>query len=578
MTALWRIYGLAKKALPFYVLSIVAGAIGSAAIDLCTAILLRVSFDAMVQHDMASLLRGMTIWGAAILASALVSTVFAYIYQSKSVEITGTIRSALFAKAIKLPMSTYGRDHSGDLISRMTNDVNTIEPAYTDLAFELAGSIISGLASAVYLTSIDWRLTAYALVVGTATIVINAAWSRPLRQLGRQVQERLAALTERMSDLLAGIITIRVFNYLQTFMQLFRTQNSAAYATAMTGIRKRSALAMFQNFLFFASHFGLIGLSAFLSLKGEITLGAAIAALGVFGPIIRLMSSAMEFSTQIQGALAGADRLFELLDMAPEPKSYLLPDNATAKDEHSFIELERVSFTYGSCDSYALSDVSLKIRQGEKVALVGPSGGGKSTLLSLLLGFYPPAAGSLTIAGRPLSSLSLQELRSLIAYVPQEPYLFSGTVAENIEYGRPGASRAEIVRAAKAANAHDFIMALEAGYDTPIGEKGSRLSGGQRQRIAIARAFLRDAPIVLLDEATSALDGESESMIIDSLRRLMTDKTCIAVAHRLSAVLGFDRIIVMDKGRIVESGTHTELMEKGGLYNSLVAQQLGGIA
>jgi ABC-type multidrug transport system fused ATPase/permease subunit len=276
--------------------------------------------------------------------------------------------------------------------------------------------------------------------------------------------------------------------------------------------------------------------------------------------------------SRIQAALAASDRILELLDSPVEPERYPLQPGAQGNPQDALIQFDRVTFGYNG-DQNILNSVSFTIQSGQFVAFAGPSGGGKSTLFKLLLGCYPAKDGAIYVSGREIPEYRLADLRELFAYVPQDAYLFSGTIQENIRYGKPGASESEIQAAAKAAFAHEFITEFPSGYQTVVGERGARLSGGQRQRIAIARALLKDAPILLLDEATSALDSESEQIVQQALEVLMRGRTTLVIAHRFSTILSADRIYVMDEGHVAEQGSHDELIAARGLYARLYDQQ-----
>jgi subfamily B ATP-binding cassette protein MsbA len=307
---------------------------------------------------------------------------------------------------------------------------------------------------------------------------------------------------------------------------------------------------------------------------GTMSVGSFAAYIGLLMAAGQSLRQVTNLQTVMSEGLTAARRLFSALDIEPEIRE--APDAAPLADGPITVALERVSFAYAPAaegGAPTLSDVSLSVAPGETVALVGPSGGGKSTILSLLPRFYDVTAGAVTVNGRDIRELKLHDLRSKIALVTQEPFLFDDTLAANIAYGRPGATAEDIVVAARAAAAHDFISALPEGYETRAGEAGLRLSGGQRQRIAIARAFLKDAPILLLDEATSALDTESEALVQAALERLMQGRATLMIAHRLSTVRNADRIHVIEAGRVVETGSHAELVKLGGLYSRLARQQ-----
>jgi subfamily B ATP-binding cassette protein MsbA len=315
----------------------------------------------------------------------------------------------------------------------------------------------------------------------------------------------------------------------------------------------------------------VIAYAGWRSEHGHMTVGAFVAFMGALGMASQSLRQLANLQTVFAEGMSAARRLFAALDVEPEVReeagAHLLPKGEAT------IRFEHVGFAYGPAGAPTLSDVSFEVRRGETVALVGPSGGGKSTILNLIPRFYDPTSGRVLVDGHDLRHVTLTSLRDQIALVIQEPFLFDDTIRANIGYARPEASQAEIEQAAREAAAHDFILTLPQGYDTPVGEAGARLSGGQRQRIAIARAFLKDAPILLLDEATSALDTESEAQVQAALKRLMAGRATILIAHRLSTVRGADRIYVIDKGRIVETGDHQGLVRKRGLYARLARNQ-----
>jgi subfamily B ATP-binding cassette protein MsbA len=315
----------------------------------------------------------------------------------------------------------------------------------------------------------------------------------------------------------------------------------------------------------------VIAYAGWRSEQGHMTVGAFVAFMGALGMASQSLRQLANLQTVFAEGMSAARRLFTALDVEPEVR-----EEAGARPlpkGEATIRFEHVDFAYGPAGAPTLSDVSFEVHRGETVALVGPSGGGKSTILNLIPRFYDPTSGRVLVDSHDLREVTLPSLRDQIALVTQEPFLFDDTIRANIAYARPKASQAEIEQAAREAAAHDFILALPQGYDTSVGEAGARLSGGQRQRVAIARAFLKDAPILLLDEATSALDTESEAQVQAALKRLMAGRATILIAHRLSTVRGADRIYVIDKGRIVETGDHRSLLRKRGLYARLATSQ-----
>lgn len=318
---------------------------------------------------------------------------------------------------------------------------------------------------------------------------------------------------------------------------------------------------------------GVVGVGSYFVFKGKVSIGTIIAIWQLKNPILNFFNRLSNLIAEIQIALAGAERIFEVMDESEEPKKYQHLEVKIIPNLDKAIIFENVDFGYLP-NQWVLKNLSFEVKKGKKVALVGASGEGKSTIFKLLMGFYPPDKGTIIVDGLSLASTELSEIRKKIAYVPQNAYLFNGTIMENIRYGKVDATEEEIIRAAKIANAHDFITSFENGYHTLVGERGAQLSGGQRQRIAIARAVLKDAPILLLDEATSALDAESEYLVQEALDRLAEGRTTLIIAHRLSTIKNVDEILVIDGGYVKERGTHEELMAiEQGIYRTLYKQQ-----
>jgi ATP-binding cassette, subfamily B, bacterial len=384
-----------------------------------------------------------------------------------------------------------------------------------------------------------------------------------------KIQANMGTMTERLTDLLAGFHIIKMFPIENLIMGRYKDANSETMRLCIRKARIGAFLDSTNFLLIWLSFGGALSAGAYMILYKYIDFGTMLAVINLLNGVVFMFTSLGNFIAQIQGSLAGANRVFELLDEPVEPERYVLKKT---EDTAAMVELQDIGFSYNGTDR-VLDGVSLSIGKGQMAALVGPSGGGKSTVLKMLLGYYPPQEGNIVVNAKSIGQYSLTELRDMMAYVPQDAYLFDGTVEENIWYGRPKATREEVIAAAEAANAHGFITELPEGYATKVGERGTRLSGGQKQRIAIARALLKNAPILLLDEATSALDSESEQLVQDALNRLMQGRTTIAVAHRLSTIRHADVIYVIEGGEVVEKGNHTELAEGEGLYNRLYELQ-----
>lgn len=524
--------------------------------------------DAVAAGDLTKL--KMTIFAAAVFypVYAVVLPVFYRPWQMAIYRGLAGLRERLFAHLQRLPLAYHELHHSGDAISVMSNDLAAVEDAYRQHFFGLVHGLTQGLAAAAAMLALDVRLALISMASSATLVVTNAAFAGPLRRAARHAQDRLAVLTDRLADLLAGFEVIRSFNLGPWAVGRFAAANAGARDAAIRRVRIEACVYGANN-LAMGSFFLPVIIGASWMLTGRVSFGIVIGMVQFSNGIMMLMWAFGTSFSRFQAPLAAADRIWAVLAEPAEPERYPEPERcADAVDAEAAIRLRDVVFAYDG-DQTVLNGLSFTVPRGRVVALVGPSGAGKSTVFKLLLGFYPVRAGAIEVAGRPLASYRLAELRDLFAFVPQDAYLYDGTIAENIRFGRLAATDDDIVAAAMSANAHEFIMALPDGYRTRVGERGSHLSGGQKQRIAIARAILKDAPFLLLDEATAALDTESEQLVQDALERLMAGRTTLIVAHRLSTVQNADEILVIDGGRVVERGRHADLLAQGGLYRRL---------
>lgn len=539
--------------------------------------------DFAVSQDISLMYRAIIILAGCLFLVNFVAPIFTYMFRS-SVELTmADIRERLFAKLCKLRPRDLEQTHNGDILSRMNNDVTTLEVTYTGVYFVLLLQFVFGVGSLVAMFVIHWPFACASLVILLVSFVISARFVRQIRILSEQSLRLLAKMTEKFSDFIGGIQFVKLF-HIQPIYAQYASLNEQVTRVATQTAKKNGMLAAVNHFVSYVTFCGIIATGSLLYTYGFIGMGT-VAALAVLQ--INLTHAIMNFGTTLsmaQNSLAGAERLQQLLDEPEEPEQIgarqedepsLKPSFASAP---AMVEFQSVDFSYQP-DKKVLSDVSLRIDSGQTAAIVGSSGSGKSTLIKLLLGFYPIDGGELLIQGQPIGHFTLDELRACIAYVPQDAFLFSGTIEENIRYGKPKATEEEIIAAARAAYAHHFIKELPEQYQTQVGERGKSLSGGQRQRIAIARALLKNAPILLLDEATSALDSESEYWVKQALNQLMEGRTIILIAHQLSTVEKADRIMVMNEGTVVEQGTYRELLERGSyfakLYSSTESSRTG---
>lgn len=485
-------------------------------------------------------------------------------------KIVNDIREKLYRHLQTLSLSYFDRRKTGNIMSNLTNDVSALQTAIAGNLISFVQEVVILVGSLVSMIVLYWKLTLLTLVIVPLVVVTINFFGSRLRKAGHDVQGKMADITALLEEAISGIRIIRSFNREDFEIKRFVVQNDNNFWALMTTTKLTSMLTPFIQFFAAIAVTGIIWYGGMSVIEGQMTAGALIAfliyAINLANPVRRIS----EIYGDIQKSLAAADRVFETLDTMPEVKE---KENAVALPKvQGHIVFDHVSFSYDE-DHEALTNFNLEVKPGQVVALVGPSGAGKSTVANLLPRFYDVTGGRLTIDGINIKDVTFSSLRQQIGLVPQETMLFNATVRDNILYGRLDASEDEVIAAAKAANAHDFIMALPQGYDTNVGDRGNALSGGQRQRIAIARAILKNPQILILDEATSALDTESEKIVQAALDRLMEGRTAVVIAHRLSTIRNADDIVVIDHGKIVEEGTHAELLAKKGLYANLYAVQ-----
>ena len=483
------------------------------------------------------------------------------------------VRKALFSHMLTLSPGWYESARTGDVLARLTTDTAIVQTVMTSTVSMAARNVILLVGGLVMVVLSSPKMSLVVLVVVPLVVVPLIFLGRRLRRASRQAQDRLADVAVQAEETVTAIRTVQAFGRQQLMRDSFDSAVAASLEAALARTRLRGWMSGIIIFLVFA------GISAILWIGGQDLLAGRISpgdlSSFVFYAFLVAASTGFlsELAGELQRAAGAAERIAQALEATarlPEPAcpAALPRGHATA------CSFEGVDFAYPAGMSRpAVSAVDLVVERGERVALVGPSGAGKSTLFHLLLRFYDPTAGTVRLGGQDLRDLALADIRDFIGLVPQDPALFSTSIRDNIAFGRPGASEADIVAAARQAEAHGFISALDQGYDTPVGEKGVRLSGGQRQRIAIARAILRDPGLLLLDEATSALDARSEAAVQAALEALMKDRTSIVIAHRLATVIRADRIFLLDGGRIAATGTHEQLITESPLYRHLADLQ-----
>ena len=566
-----RFYPFIRPYLPKMIFA-AALVVGIALLNLALIRLAGLLWDQItVQRTLPGMTNTIAFFLSLVIVQGLLSIGQSYMTAWISQHIMADFRTHVFAHLQRLSLNFYAKRRTGEILSRLMNDVSVIQTTLTETPIDSTKQVVTLIGGVAFLLIMNWRLCLLILLLLPALVLVARFFGKRLKSLSTDLQDQTATATTLIEEVVSGIRVVKSFVQAQREEMRFTGQVRTMLQLAL---RRAQVMAVFIptiTLLTLAAAAAVLWYGGKQVIDGVVSPGELFAFVLFAGILIGPFGSAARVFAQIKEAQGAMHRVFEILDT--EPDVHDAPDAIAMPPITGHVSLDHVSFAY-DVRQPVLTDVSFQTKPGEVVAFVGPTGSGKTTLVNLLHRFYDPISGTIAIDGHDVRTVRLDSLYRQIALVPQETILFGGTILDNIRYGRQDATERDVIDASRAANAHEFIDALPDGYETIVGEKGVNLSGGQRQRLAIARAILKQPKILMLDEATSALDTESERLVQEAVERLMVGKTTFVVAHRLSTIQRANRIIVLNKGRIVEQGDHFTLMERKGLYHYLYTLRL----
>ena len=539
----------------------VLGTVGIAGIfsgnKILTSFINKEILDATIEMSKSGLITAVCLALIVFAGACILNPVSVYVFDYSIRRMIIGIKESIFDKLQHLPLNFFQKNHSGDILARINSSVESIEMAYSMHLFRFVEAAIWGIGSLVSMVLLDWRLTVIILVYSAIVLYCNAYFVKKVRVMEDMLQLNNAKNIVNFEEILRGIRIIKIFGIEKKMQEKFDSGNSE-YADNKVKRGNYDAKIAAMNFIFSKmSLFVLISIGGYMAFKGDISFGNILAIFGLQGGVSNMFSNMGSIMNDLQGACSGAERVFEILDEKEENTE--CGSHIIEKNGDSAISISNLSFSYDERDT--LSNINIDVKKGEYIAVIGKSGSGKSTLAKLLLGFYSAESGNIKLFGNSSRELSMNEWRSMISYVSQNPILFDGSVRENILYARQNATEKMIIEAAQKAGAHELIMGLEGGYDYHVGENGSNLSGGQKQCIALARAILKDAEIIIIDEGTSALDKDSEAIVQSSINSLKGKWTIIQIIHNLDMIKEADKIYVIEDGKIVNSGKPNEILK-----------------
>lgn len=480
------------------------------------------------------------------------------------------LKKQLFEHIAKLPISYFNKSHSGDLISRLLNDTNEAKNGISSNLVQLIYGPLLSISVLIYMFIVNWKLAIVCASISPLTFITGKILGKLISINSKKLQETLGEVSSYCQDIINGITEIKCYKVEKVFISKFCAIADESLNCATMNNKLKSRMNGISNFVGFLAYAVVWGVGGYLSVKKQMSVGDLLVFTRLLDRLINPFSAFMNSWASFKHSISAADRVFEVLDIEPESAVQIEKKGKDILEKYD-IEIKNLHFGYDGNEVF--KDFSLKIREKEKFAIVGPSGSGKSTLLKLFLRLYELDDSYIKIGGLPIRNIDRKVLASLISYIPQSGFIFKGSIKDNIIFGREDISDEDVINASKIANAHHFISKFDRGYDTDVGEHGSKLSDGQKQRIIIARAIIKNAPILLMDEATSSLDSESESLIAEAMKTVIRDRTTIIVAHKLLTISDCDKIGVIKEGNLIEKGTHKELMELDGYYKKLYELQ-----
>jgi len=549
-----------------------AASFGSAAVDVASGFFIQSLTDAAIRSDLQSVAKLVILAGFVMIIGIQLKFMVKYATGCFTGYAIHDIRGQVMDAIHKMSYPEIEKYHSGDIISRLSKDTYVVQSFLQNHFANLIYQPMVLIGVFIYLMFINWQLTGIIVVLTMTTLYGIGRLSQPIGYYAKQVQAGHGVVNALAQESISGIRTVKAYNLEGFVYQRFKAAVDRLFAGYIKKNKREISLSPLSFLMDLLPLLCTMTLGGWLAIRGDITLGSLMAFLYMLQYLSEPLANLPELIREVFSVGAAINRIDELTDIDEERTGGACFEPSPTEP---VLEFKHVSFAYHD-NQPVLQDLSFAIPEKSKTAIVGKSGSGKSTLFKLICEFYRPQRGEIHMYGHSYAEWDLQSLRSQISLVTQDAFLFPGTIMENLAYGRPGASEAELIEAAKIAHAHEFIMNFPDGYQTLVGEGGSRLSGGQKQRIAIARAFLKNAPILLLDEPTSALDHGSESLVMEAIDRISADKTVIVVAHRLSTIQSADQILVLHEGRVAEAGTHGELLKRKGYYYDLYQKQFAG--